>query len=122
MEPKSAKGSDEDPTAAIPSQFLVGAVCGGLGGYMDSQYIEPFGLFFGGTLAVLQILDFNEVMKCPWNPSRTASDVSAFISDNVAVVGGFAAGYFVGYNILEWMPEASPIEENGEGSSSSSSE
>ena len=32
MEPeKSAKGSDEDPSAAIPSQFLVGAVCDGLG-------------------------------------------------------------------------------------------
>ncbi len=121
MEPeKSARGTDEDPAAAIPTQFLVGALCGGLGGCMDSQYIEPFGLFFGGTLAALQILDYNEVVKFPWNPSRAASDVSAFVSDNVAVAGGFAAGYFVGYNILDWMPEASPIEENGEGSSSSS--
>ncbi len=115
-----------------PVQFAVGAAVGGFGGYMDSQYIEPFGLVFGGTLAVLQILDFSAVIKLPWN-SETASrsddlleDVVSFAGSNVGAATGFAAGYLMGYNVLDWLESAGAAEEDsgggGESSSSSSSE
>ncbi len=121
MSAEEEPNRDEDAAAAMPAQFMVGAAFGGLGGYMDSLYIEPFGLFFGGTLAVIQALDYNGVIKAPWNPTRQASDLSGFIGDNMPVVGGFASGYFVGFNILDWLPESGGAVEEGAGEQSSSS-
>lgn len=76
---------------------------------MDSLYIEPFGLFFGGTFTLLQILDFVDVAKMPWNSGGAFPDdkeigeqVGQFFSGNIGGMAGFSAGYFLGNNFLNW--------------------
>ncbi len=122
-----------------PVQFVVGAALGGLGGYMDSLYIEPFGVTLGGTLALLQVLDFNDVVKMPWNAEArrytqvttatggggdTVGEITSFVKSNLGAVTGFAAGYLLGYNALDWSDALSSEMEAdaGGGESSSSSE
>ncbi len=113
-----------------PVQFVVGAALGGLGGYMDSLYIEPFGVTLGGTLALLQVLDFNDVVKMPWNAEATGGggdtvgEITSFVKSNLGAVTGFAAGYLLGYNALDWSDALSSEMEAdaGGGESSSSSE
>ena len=89
---------------------------GGVGGYMDSHYSEPFGLIFGGALAAMQVLDYNGVGRFGWNPQpagAASSDLLGFVGDQMAVVGGFAVGYFVGFNAAEWFASSKEAFEQG---------
>jgi hypothetical protein len=73
----------------------------------------------------LQVLDYNGLVSAPWNDrgsrnsvSRgrvSANDVKDFIKVNLSTAVGFAAGYFVGLNVLDWTENASEaIEEAAE--------
>jgi len=104
--------SDRLSQSFSKSQFCVGAAFGAFGGYMDSKYIEPFGMTLGAALVSIQLLEYGGVVRAPWNAnvgfnrrsnrSSLSKDVSTFLGGNVSVIGGFAAGYFVGVNILDW--------------------
>ncbi len=79
---------------------------------MDTVYIEPFGLMMGGALAVLQLLDHNEIAPMPWNTQikmkgDTAAQVAGFFKNNTSAMMGFASGYVVGYNIVDWTSDLS---------------
>ncbi len=127
ISPRDAGVEESEDGGFSVTQFAVGAAVGGLGGFMDSQYIEPFGLIFGGTLAVLQVLDYSDVISLPWNSqsqSRFSNDVleqvTGFVGCNIGSATGFAAGYLLGYNVLDWS-SAEIESDSGEGASSSSS-
>ncbi len=86
-------------------RFLAGASFGGLGGYLDQQYLEPFGLILGGSLFLLQVLDYGGLAQMPWNDTvkpaddkehLKSKDCTSFVESNVDVLIGFAAGYFIG--------------------------
>ena len=92
----------DDSAAHVPAQFMVGAVFGCVGGYMDNVYSEPFYIIFGGALLTMQALDYTGTIKFGWNPGTGSAGLAGFVGDNMAVAGGFATGYFLGYNLLEW--------------------
>jgi len=126
----SQRGGNSDSGLHFSStQFAAGAAFGSLGGYMDSCYTEPFGLVLGSALAAIQLLDYGGKVRAPWNDDggnrmrRTSlSDVPGALGDNVGAIAGFAVGYFVGLNWLDWMegPSLDDVDAAGEGAGDAS--
>lgn len=87
-------------TLMAPAQFLAGAALGGLGGYLDSVFVEPFGLAVGSSLFLAQVLDYSGYVRLPWNPrpppESSVGLVPGFVATNAATAGGFVTGYFMG--------------------------
>ncbi len=109
-----------------PAQAIFGAAVGGLAGYMDNNFVEPFGQIMGTTLLGLQLLDHEGVVSLPWNNatipsnhgahsaisrSRSAGFVPAlqcvgqevvdFAANNIYIVAGFTGGYILAKNVLQ---------------------
>ena len=57
---------DDMVSSTFTYQVLAGGAFGIAGGYMDSTYIEPFGVIFGSSLALLQLLDHQGVVSLCW--------------------------------------------------------
>ncbi len=81
---------------------------------MDTVYIEPFGLIMGGALTVLQLLDHCDISPMPWNTQTkkkggndVGTQVAGFFKNNSSAIMGFASGYVVGYNIVDWTSNLS---------------
>jgi len=105
---KSAKDKARDVRDAIedsvpsPVQIGLGLAVGGLGGYMDAYYIEPFGVTFAAGLLGLQLLDHQGAISLPWNANsriahrRSASgQMTDFAKNNLYLAGSFAAAYIL---------------------------
>jgi hypothetical protein len=95
---------------SVPSSYQIGLglALGGLGGWMDARYIEPFGSTLAASLLTLQILEHEEKLHLPWNatnvrhnhchgPGRRSSaqqEVGSFAKNNAYLAGSFMAAYF----------------------------
>ena len=102
---------DDMVSSTFTYQVLAGGAFGIAGGYMDSTYIEPFGVIFGSSLALLQLLDHQGVVSLCWmdDASRPkkggkktlVEEVKEFTANNVHVASGFAAGFVLAYYLVE---------------------
>ncbi len=73
--------------------LLTGAAVGVLAGYLDSHFIEPFGLVMGGSLLALQVLD----MKFKWSGRKQNG-----LLEKLGWVGtGFLAGFSFTQGVIE---------------------
>ena len=102
---------DEMVNSTFTYQILAGGAFGLAGGYMDATYIEPFGYIFGGSLALLQLLDHRGVVSLCWmddgggakkkGKKNIIEEAKEFSANNVHVACGFAAGFVLGHYYVE---------------------
>ena len=64
---KTASGVKDAARSVVPApaQAVFGAAVGGVAGYLDLNYVEPFGTAFSSTLLCLQLLDHEGVVALP---------------------------------------------------------
>ncbi len=105
------------PGGSTGMQVATGAAVGGLAGYLDAHYVEPFGYVFAGALTLLQALDHEGVITMPYTSTRGASrhaghhvrcrgvstaavravgeEVADFVWNNGPLALGYAGGYLL---------------------------
>jgi len=92
-----------------PAQIAVGLAVGGLGGWMDAHYTEPFGTTLAASLLTLQVLDHMGAIRMPWNNtnargnnvqrananSSVSQEATSFAKNNAYLAGSFLASYVI---------------------------